>query len=70
MDELADLMIVSRAELIEGEGGIASGIEGLGIEAYRAQGEKCERCWKYSGNIGSDASHPTLCARCAADVNI
>ena len=69
-EDLADLMIVSHAEVIDGEGGAASGMEGLGIEAYRMQGEKCERCWKYSDSIGSDPNHPTLCARCAADVNI
>ena len=30
-----------------------------------AAGEKCERCWIYTDDIGSDAAHPTLCARCA-----
>ncbi len=67
-EDLADLMIVSRAEVIDGKGGAASAIEGLGVEAYRMEGEKCERCWKYSDSIGKDAEHPTLCARCAADV--
>ena len=69
-EELADLMIVSRAEVIEGEGGVASGMEGLAIEAYHMDGEKCERCWKYSPSIGCDAHHPTLCARCAHDVSL
>ena len=68
MDELADLMIVSQVELVKGEGGAASAVEGLGIAAAHATGEKCERCWKYSSSIGSHAAHPTLCARCASVV--
>ncbi len=68
MDELADLMIVSRAELVNEAGGAASAVEGLGIEAYRAGGEKCERCWKYTADVGSNPKYPTLCARCASEV--
>ena len=68
MDELADLMIVSHVELVKGEGGAASAVEGLGVAAAHATGEKCERCWKYSSSIGSHAAHPTLCARCASVV--
>ena len=69
MDELADLMIVSRAELVNQAGGAASAVEGLGIEAYRAEGAKCERCWKYTADVGRNAKYPTLCARCAAEVD-
>ncbi|MCI2046725.1 MAG: isoleucine--tRNA ligase [Faecalibacterium sp.] len=68
MDELADLMIVSRAELAEGKGGTESAVEGLGIEVYRAEGAKCERCWKYTADVGKNEKYPTLCARCAAEV--
>ena len=68
MDELADLMIVSHVELVKGEGGAASAVEGLGIAAAHATGDKCERCWKYSADIGTPPAHPTLCARCASVV--
>ena len=68
MDELADLMIVSHVELVKGEGGAASAVEGLGIAAAHATGDKCERCWKYSADIGTHPAHPTLCARCASVV--
>ena len=30
----------------------------------KAKGEKCERCWIYSEELGTDANHPTLCPRC------
>ena len=39
------------------------------IAVSKAEGLKCERCWKYDTEVGSDASHPTVCARCAAVLN-
>jgi hypothetical protein len=30
---------------------------------------KCERCWHYRADVGSVASHPTLCARCASNLD-
>ncbi|WP_374289990.1 isoleucine--tRNA ligase [Desulfovibrio desulfuricans] len=41
-------------------------IAGLAIGVEKAHGEKCERCWIYSTELGTDAAHPTLCPRCAA----
>ncbi|MCK5519203.1 MAG: hypothetical protein KAI61_07295 [Alphaproteobacteria bacterium] len=34
----------------------------------KAAGTKCERCWKYTTDIGSVEQHPTVCARCAGIV--
>ena len=61
MDELADLFIVSHVELIEGEGGVKGLVEGLGVSAAHAVGNKCLRCWKYDTSVGEDG----LCPRCA-----
>jgi isoleucyl-tRNA synthetase len=38
-----------------------------GLEAVvkLADGQKCERCWVYSGTVGQSHDHPTLCERCA-----
>ena len=41
-------------------------VAGLAIGVEKARGEKCERCWIYSTELGSDASHPALCPRCTA----
>ena len=30
--------------------------------------QKCERCWHYRDDIGSDAQHPHICARCSANL--
>jgi isoleucyl-tRNA synthetase len=29
---------------------------------------KCERCWHYVADVGSDAEHPTICKRCVANL--
>ena len=42
---------------------VITGSAGLGVA--KAAGEKCERCWIYSTELGSDPAHPTLCPRCA-----
>ncbi len=36
------------------------------ITVERADGVKCERCWKYSTRVGSDPEFPTVCDGCAA----
>jgi isoleucyl-tRNA synthetase len=33
-----------------------------------ADGQKCERCWHWETDVGSDPAHPTICARCVAAV--
>ena len=38
----------------------------LAVKVEKAHGEKCERCWIYSTELGTDPAHPTLCPRCAA----
>uniref|UniRef100_UPI004029438F isoleucine--tRNA ligase n=1 Tax=Gemmiger formicilis TaxID=745368 RepID=UPI004029438F len=61
MDELVDLFIVSHVDLVEGEGGVKGLVEGLGVSAAHAAGNKCLRCWKYETTVGEDG----LCPRCA-----
>ncbi|HVZ43340.1 MAG TPA: isoleucine--tRNA ligase [Ramlibacter sp.] len=29
---------------------------------------KCERCWHWRADVGSDAAHPTICGRCVANL--
>lgn len=66
-DDLATIFIVSQVNIVKGEGEGFRGEdnEGLTVGVTPAQGEKCERCWTYSETVGTDAEHPTLCARCA-----
>ncbi|HZQ52583.1 MAG TPA: isoleucine--tRNA ligase [Bryobacteraceae bacterium] len=44
----------------------SSSSEGLDVAVERAHGDKCERCWKFTMDVGSDSLYPTVCASCAA----
>jgi isoleucyl-tRNA synthetase len=37
-------------------------------EVERAAGSKCERCWKYTLDVGREPELPTVCAACAEAV--
>jgi isoleucyl-tRNA synthetase len=60
--ELPALFITSEVELK------AADIGPLGVTVVRATGVKCERCWKYTHDVGSDPKLPTVCAPCAEAV--
>jgi len=38
-------------------------IEGIGVVFEKAEGEKCQRCWKILPDVGTHA-HPGVCKRC------
>ncbi|PRY22636.1 isoleucyl-tRNA synthetase [Aliiruegeria haliotis] len=38
-------------------------VEGVGVVFARAEGEKCQRCWKILPDVG-DHAHPGTCKRC------
>ena len=40
----------------------------LAIEATASAASKCERCWHWRDDVGHDARHPTICARCTANL--
>jgi isoleucyl-tRNA synthetase len=58
--ELPALFIVSQVAL--------GHADTLGVQVERAAGRKCERCWKYTIDIGVDARFPTICGACAQAV--
>ena len=41
----------------------------IGVKVEVAEGQKCERCWKYSTEVGENHEHPTLCHRCAEAIS-
>ena len=70
-DELANIFITSQAFVVdEAPSNAVYKYEEDGYTIYiaKAIGEKCERCWKYR-ELGTDGSHPTLCAECAEALN-
>ena len=60
--ELPGLFIVSQVVLEPVEG------EPLKIRVERAVGTKCERCWKYTEDVGSTPEIPGVCAACAGAI--
>jgi isoleucyl-tRNA synthetase len=69
VDELRYLFITSQVELLESSDrlqGLKHGTqtEALGIGVVKAEGQKCDRCWNYSTEVGRHPTHPLLCERC------
>ena len=63
-DEVSDLFIVSQTKFVDDELE-NSEIEGVSIGVTKALGKKCERCWKYSEEVGKDERYPDVDPRCA-----
>ena len=62
LPELKTVFIVSDVKVEQADGELT-------VEVVKAEGEKCERCWAYSSTVGECREHPTLCARCAANLS-
>lgn len=43
-------------------------INELKVALYKAEGEKCPRCWHYTTDVGKVAEHADLCGRCVNNV--
>jgi len=70
--ELASIFIVSKVTLldsVDGECWNSENIEGLKVQVTAAPGVKCERCWYYSEELGTDGAHPAICPKCTAAVS-
>ncbi len=57
-DDLRYLFIVSHVSLTKADSGEVA------VKVQRASGEKCERCWNYSTQVGKSERYPTVCERC------
>jgi isoleucyl-tRNA synthetase len=71
---LQDLLIVSQVSDSRHPGAAASmaydsDVLQCEILVSKADGAKCERCWKYDPQVGQDEKHQTVCARCARVLN-
>ena len=55
-DDLRFVLITSQARLgAAGE---------LRVDAVPSVHPKCERCWHYRSDVGSNPEHATICGRC------
>ena len=64
---LADVLIVSQVAVDADQG--PDDLKELRFSVSKADGAKCERCWKYDVKVGADHNHPTVCPRCARVLN-
>lgn len=60
---LPGFFIVSQVDVQNG-----GGADTVAVEVERARGDKCERCWKYTLDVGSNPDLPTVCAACSIAV--
>ena len=63
-DDLRFVLIVSEVRLIQ-----VNNPQQEGITVTSSAHTKCERCWHYRQDTGQHAEHPTLCARCVANLH-
>ncbi|EKE67803.1 isoleucine--tRNA ligase [Celeribacter baekdonensis] len=65
--DFADLCITSALTLTQdaapSEAFRLGEVEGIGVVFEKAEGEKCQRCWKILPDVGTH-SHAGVCARC------
>jgi isoleucyl-tRNA synthetase len=57
---LRELVNVSALKIVDGDG--------ESVTVSKADGQKCERCWHWETDVGSNPEHPTICARCVKAV--
>lgn len=57
-DQLPAVFIVSQVECKQSDSAE------LSVEVSDADGEKCQRCWKYSPTVGASGEHPEICDVC------
>jgi isoleucyl-tRNA synthetase len=60
-EDLKYVFIVSEVELKEGAA--------LEVVVEHARGEKCERCWNYTTDVGADPRFPGACLRCVGNLD-
>ena len=59
-DDLKFVFITSAIELVAGQA--VKTLTSASLDT------KCERCWHYRSDVGSDAAHPTICGRCTSNL--
>lgn len=62
-DDLKFVYIVSDVKLYK----VPSGLEEKVIVKPSTH-KKCDRCWHYRADVGSDEAHPTICGRCVSNL--
>jgi isoleucyl-tRNA synthetase len=71
---LAELFITSDVTVEKGEGPASAfrlaEVAGVAVVPRVTDHEKCQRCWRYTDDVGSHKNHEDACARCAEAVEM
>ena len=59
-EDLKFVFITSAIELIAGDA--------VSVRAAASNDQKCERCWHWRADVGSDPAHPQICGRCVSNL--
>ncbi|GAB3646822.1 isoleucine--tRNA ligase [Ramlibacter alkalitolerans] len=59
-DDLKFVFIASAVRLERGDA--------LAVQALPSADAKCDRCWHWRADVGSDPEHPALCGRCVSNL--
>ncbi len=59
-DDLKFVTITSKAGL--------RAADALAVAVTPSAATKCERCWHWRNDVGSDPAHPTICGRCTSNL--
>ncbi|HTJ96670.1 MAG TPA: class I tRNA ligase family protein, partial [Rhodocyclaceae bacterium] len=62
-DDLRFVLICSKTTLVKAADAAAEA-----VIATPTTYQKCERCWHFRADVGYDAEHPTICARCTSNL--
>ncbi|WP_427338529.1 isoleucine--tRNA ligase [Caloranaerobacter sp. DY30410] len=71
-EKLPEILIVSKVEVnedneIDRDYTIGENND-IKVVVEQAPGQKCERCWTFSETVGESSEHPTICAKCVANL--
>jgi len=69
VDELRYLFLTSQVEIVDSPKKVkqykyTQESDLVSFAITLADGEKCDRCWNYSTQVGSFENDPTICERC------
>lgn len=71
-NELRFVLLTSKAKVApltaQSEEAQATELDGLKIAITPTENDKCERCWHYCDDVGTNSAHQDLCARCVSNV--
>jgi isoleucyl-tRNA synthetase len=58
-ETLPELLNVSRVSIEAGDNWV------IETSVKKASGTKCDRCWRYTDDVGQNSAYPSVCLRCA-----